>query len=59
LDALSPQALNEIVESAIIESIGDMDDFDCRRQEDIEGKQQVVGNHFLDAFQYVQDNLCE
>jgi len=61
LDALSPQELNEIVESAIIESIDDMDDFEYRRQDDIEGRRQlnIVGNHFLDAYQYVQNKLCE
>jgi hypothetical protein len=57
LDALSPKALNEIVESAIIESIDDMDDFSCRRQEDIEGKEQlaIIGNHFDEAYQYAKE----
>jgi hypothetical protein len=61
LDALTPKALNELIETAIIASIDDMDDFDCRREEDIAGREQLdaVSSHFSSAYQYVKDSLCD
>jgi len=58
LDSLSPQVLNEIVETAIIGCIDDMDDFNSRRDEDIEGRNQLrlVGNHFDEAHNYLYEN---
>ena len=56
LDALPPHELNRIVETAIIDSIDDMDDFDSRREEDTEGRERlrVIGKHFDEAHEWAE-----
>jgi len=53
LDTLQPHELNQIVEAEIRASIGDMNEFDYCREEDLEGRDQlrVVGKHFGEAHQ--------
>ena len=61
LDTLPPQVLNEIIENAIISCIDDTSDFDERRQEDIEGREQlrVLGDNFDVAVRLLKEHLWE
>ena len=56
LDTLPPHELNRIVESEIIECIDDMSEFEYRREEELDGRDQlrVVGNHFDDAHEWAK-----
>jgi hypothetical protein len=56
LDALSPQVLNKIVETAIIDSIDDMPGFERCRQEDTEGcqKLRILGDNFDNAYKLIE-----
>ena len=61
LDTLTPKALNDIVESAIIESIDDMDAFDCRRNEDVEGREKlrIMYENFDTAYELLEAHLAQ
>ncbi len=54
LDTLPPKELNDIVETEIIDSIDDMDDFEYRREDEIDGRARlhIVGKHFDDAHEW-------
>ena len=56
LDALPPEALNEIIETAIINCIDDMGVFERRRTEDLEGRERLrlVGDHFDEVCRHVE-----
>ncbi len=64
LDTLPPKELNEIVETEIIDSIDDMDDFEYHREDEVEGRDRlrVVGKHFDEAHEWAatcEDDDCD